>query len=94
VVAVAQRLDRGLDDMLRRRKSGWPMPRLMMSLPCAASAVARASTAKAFSSPMRSKAATVWSILLVQTGSLIWTRHLKASAVLSNRKEDFVSPKI
>src|SRR4029453_10871834 len=38
------------------------MPRLMMSLPSAASAVARASTAKAFSSPSRSKAAIVWSI--------------------------------
>src|SRR5205085_3140846 len=44
------------------RKSGWPMPRLMMSRPCAASALARASTAKAFSSPMRSKAAMVRSM--------------------------------
>src|SRR3954470_22814116 len=44
------------------RKSGWPMPRLMMSRPWAASAVARASTAKAFSSPMRSKFATVFSM--------------------------------
>src|SRR5436190_20962586 len=43
-------------------KSGWPMPRLMMSRPCAASAFARASTAKAFSSPMRSKFATVFSM--------------------------------
>src|SRR6202049_4521634 len=43
-------------------KSGWPMPRLTMSRPCAESAVARASTAKAFSSPMRSKAATVFSM--------------------------------
>src|SRR5262249_51391127 len=41
---------------------GWPMPRLMMSRPCAASAVARASTAKAFSSPMRSNAAMVCSM--------------------------------
>src|SRR5438105_13869197 len=47
------------------RKSGWPMPRLMISRPCAASALARASTAKAFSSPMRSKAAMVRSILTV-----------------------------
>src|SRR5207245_4076598 len=44
------------------RKSGWPMPRLMMSRPCATSALARASTAKAFSSPMRSKAAMVRSM--------------------------------
>src|ERR1700741_4518269 len=44
------------------RKSGWPMPRLMMSLPCAASALARASTAKAFSSPIRSNAAMVLSM--------------------------------
>src|ERR671930_291762 len=44
------------------RKSGWPMPRLMMSRPCAASALARASTAKAFSSPMRSNAAMVFSM--------------------------------
>src|SRR5262249_5503800 len=36
--------------------------RLMMSRPCAASVVARASTAKAFSSPMRSKAAMVLSM--------------------------------
>src|SRR3954452_23685359 len=42
------------------RKSGWPIPRLMMSCPCAASALAQASTAKAFSSPMRSKAAIVF----------------------------------
>src|SRR5437870_11564950 len=44
------------------RKSGWPMPRLMLSRPCAARALARASTAKAFSSPMRSKAAMVRSM--------------------------------
>src|SRR3954451_10973360 len=44
------------------RKSGWPMPRLMMSRPWAASALARASTAKAFSSPIRSNAAMVFSI--------------------------------
>src|SRR5262249_17053696 len=44
------------------RKSGWPMPRLTMSRPCAASAVARASTAKAFSSPIRSKAEIVFSM--------------------------------
>src|ERR1043165_605741 len=44
------------------RKSGWPMPRLMMSRPCAASALARASTANAFSSPMRSNAAMVFSM--------------------------------
>src|SRR5262245_5634789 len=45
------------------RKSGWPMPRLMMSRPCAISALARASTAKAFSSPIRSKAALVRSMM-------------------------------
>src|SRR5690349_11597933 len=50
-------------------KSGWPMPRLTMSRPSWASAVARARTAKAFSSPRRSKAAMVWSILLVQIGA-------------------------
>src|SRR5262249_28186721 len=44
------------------RKSGWPMPRLMMSRPCAASILARASTANAFSSPMRSKAAMVFNM--------------------------------
>src|SRR4051812_37355619 len=44
------------------RKSGWPIPRLMMSRPWAASALARASTAKAFSSPMRSNAAMVFSM--------------------------------
>src|SRR6202043_3174598 len=44
------------------RKSGWPMPRLMMSRPCDMSCMARASTAKAFSSPIRSKAATVFSM--------------------------------
>src|SRR3954451_7789137 len=44
------------------RKSGCPIPRLMMSRPCAASALARASTVKAFSSPMRSNAAMVFSI--------------------------------
>src|SRR5438045_2264615 len=52
------------------RKSGWPMPRLMMSRPCAASALARASTAKAFSSPMRSKAAMVRSMVFSRAGSL------------------------
>src|SRR6202008_1001013 len=45
------------------RKSGWPMPRLIMSRPWAMSALARANTAKAFSSPIRSKAAMVLSIL-------------------------------
>src|ERR1700754_3394152 len=44
------------------RKSGWPMPRLMTSRPCAISALARASTAKAFSSPIRSKAEMVRSM--------------------------------
>jgi hypothetical protein len=34
-------------------KSGWPMPRLMIDLPCAASALARASTSKADSVPSR-----------------------------------------
>src|SRR5688572_15795451 len=53
------------------RKSGWPMPRLMMSRPCAASALARASTAKAFSSPMRSKAATVLRWLIRATRFLL-----------------------
>src|SRR5215217_4986447 len=46
------------------RKSGCPIPRLIMSRPCAASALARASTAKAFSSPIRSNADTVRSMLL------------------------------
>src|ERR1700685_3170167 len=44
------------------RKSGWPMPRLMMSRPCDINCMARASTAKAFSSPIRSKAAMVFSM--------------------------------
>src|SRR3569832_1801494 len=50
------------------RKPGWPIPRLMMSRPCAASALARASTAKAFSSPMRSKASIVFSMGRVPAG--------------------------
>src|SRR6185312_4490671 len=50
------------------RKSGWPMPRLMMSRPCAASALARASTAKAFSSPIRSKAAMVFIMAVLPAG--------------------------
>src|SRR6202046_5774650 len=37
-------------------KPGWPMPRLMMSRPWRCNSAALASTAKAFSSPMRSKA--------------------------------------
>src|SRR5215208_6759855 len=49
-------------------KSGWPMPRLMMSRPRDASSVARASTAKAFSSPMREKAGTMGSMALIQVG--------------------------
>src|SRR5262245_14052931 len=44
------------------RKSGWPMPRLMMSRPWAANALARASTVNAFSSPIRSKFAMVFSM--------------------------------
>src|SRR5882757_2853716 len=40
------------------RKSGCPMPRLITSWPCALSSLARAKTAKAFSSPNRSNAAT------------------------------------
>src|SRR6185295_9609854 len=52
------------------RKSGWPMPRLMMSRPWAASALARASTAKAFSSPIRSNAAMVFSM---ETPWRVWT---------------------
>src|SRR5438128_857481 len=43
-------------------KSGCPMPRLMTSRPCAINALARANTAKAFSSPIRSKAAMVRSM--------------------------------
>ncbi|CAA9363356.1 MAG: hypothetical protein AVDCRST_MAG90-3173 [uncultured Microvirga sp.] len=43
------------------------MPRLTMSRPWSASAVARASTAKAFSSPMREKAGTRWSMVVVLT---------------------------
>src|SRR5262249_55566181 len=42
------------------------MPRLMMSRPCAASGMARARTANAFSSPIRSNAATVLSMALPQ----------------------------
>ena len=44
-------------------KSGWPMPRLTMSRPYAASAPARASTAKAFSSPIRLKEGTIRSMV-------------------------------
>src|SRR5882672_474423 len=40
------------------RKSGCPIPRLITSCPCAESSDARASTAKAFSSPSRSNPAT------------------------------------
>src|SRR4051812_43234313 len=46
------------------------MPRLMMSRPWAASACARASTAKAFSSPIRSKAAMVCSMAFLFSVSL------------------------
>src|SRR5262249_23318578 len=42
------------------------MPRLMMSRPCAASCMARARTANAFSSPIRSNAATVLSMAVPQ----------------------------
>src|SRR5688572_22200102 len=56
------------------RKSGWPMPRLITSRPCAINALARASTAKAFSSPRRSKAGTVFSMA-----------HLSGKALISAR---------
>ncbi len=63
VMAVTQRLDRGLDDELGRAEIGLADAEIDdTSLPCAASALARASTAKAFSSPMRSNAAMVFSI--------------------------------
>src|SRR5690242_19788144 len=47
------------------------MPRLMMSRPFATSALARASTAKAFSSPIRSKAAIVRSITALLRGGAV-----------------------
>src|SRR4051812_31533855 len=47
------------------------MPRLMMSRPWAMRSVARASTAKAFSSPMRSNAAMVLS-MGVPPGRAFW----------------------
>jgi hypothetical protein len=55
VMAVAQRLDRGLDDVVRRAEVGLADAEIddVAALPRRA-AVARASTAKAFSSPMRS----------------------------------------
>ncbi len=62
MVAVAQRLDRGLDDMVRRAEVGLADAEIDDVAALAASSVARASTAKAFSSPMRSKAATVRSM--------------------------------
>src|SRR5215210_3145287 len=49
-------------------KSGCPMPRLTMSRPREASSVARASTAKAFSSPMREKAGTMGCMALILVG--------------------------
>jgi hypothetical protein len=58
-MAVAQRLDRGLDDEIRRAEIGLADAEIDDVAPCAISALARASTAKAFSSPMRSKAAMV-----------------------------------
>src|SRR5215510_13905448 len=52
------------------------MPRLMMSRPWAARAVARARTAKAFSSPMRSKFATVF----MERPEPIFGAHIKPAA--------------
>src|SRR5215208_1230079 len=68
------------------RKSGCPIPRLMMSRPCAASALARASTAKAFSSPMRSKAAMVLSMLVPLKRFLVrfWRRFRRFGPVLAS----------
>ncbi len=57
VVPVAQRLDGGLDDVLGRAEIGLADAEIDdVACPGAASSVARARTAKAFSSPIRSKA--------------------------------------
>src|SRR5664279_960409 len=69
------------------RKSGWPMPRLMMSRPCAIRALARASTAKAFSSPMRSKAAIVFSMALLPETNLILAAVHPIREEKSNRRQ-------
>ena len=53
---VADRLDRGFDDVLRRREIRLADSQIDDVAPLAFNSVARASTAKAFSSPMRSKA--------------------------------------
>src|SRR5258707_712803 len=66
------------------RKSGWPMPRLMMSRPCDMSCMARASTAKAFSSPIRSKAAMVL--------SMAFPAFLVSRAVQQNRPSNANAP--
>src|SRR6202011_5829657 len=60
------------------RKSGWPMPRLMMSRPADCSSVARARTANAFSSPIRSKPAIVWNTRQSSRGLSLICRLLLA----------------
>ena len=60
VMAVAQRLHRRLDDVVGRAEVGLADAEIDdVAALARQAAVARASTAKAFSSPMRSKAATV-----------------------------------
>ena len=59
VLAVAQRLDGGLDDMRRGFEIGLADAEIDDVAPLALNSAARARTAKAFSSPMRSKAAVI-----------------------------------
>src|SRR5580704_17592910 len=73
------------------RKSGCPMPRLMMSRPCAISCMARASTAKAFSSPIRSKAAMVFSMAFpafLVGGAVQQNRPSNANAANAGTKQE------
>src|SRR6478735_8326496 len=48
-------------------KSGWPMPRLTMSLPCRCRSAARASTSKAVSVPRRFRLSTSCSMAFPPT---------------------------
>ena len=66
VMAVAQRLDRRLDDEIRRAKIRLADAEIDDVAALRGERVARASTAKAFSSPMRSKAATVFSMAAIE----------------------------
>src|SRR5438128_8347698 len=68
------------------------MPRLMMSRPCWLSAVARASTAKAFSSPIRSKSATVRSIGVSSSVVIPGRRAGGEPGIHNHKRSEFARP--